>query len=66
MSEAGIWRLNDGTLNAFAAVGSPDPRETASIAATDQLLKPIVNASGGAVRWLASPMAIPPTSTCRA
>jgi len=54
VSEAGIWRLSDGTLNAFAAVGSPDPRETASIAATDQLLKPIVTASGGAVKWLAS------------
>ncbi len=54
VSEAGIWRLGDGTLNAFAAVGSPDPRETASIAATDQLLKPIVNASGGAVKWLST------------
>ncbi len=54
VSEAGIWRLDDGILSAFAAVGSPDPRETASIAATDQLLRPIVNASGGAVKWLAS------------
>ncbi len=54
VAEAGIWRLSDGTLSAFAAVGSPDPREAASVAATDTLLKPIVDASGGAVRWLST------------
>lgn len=53
VGEAGIWRLDDGTLAAFAAVGSPDPREAASVHATEALLDPLVAEAGGAVRWLA-------------
>jgi predicted Rdx family selenoprotein len=54
VAEAGIWRLEDGTFTAVAAVGSPDPRETASLHATADLLEPLVAAAGGAVRWLSS------------
>jgi hypothetical protein len=35
-----------------AAVGNPDPLEFADVRATDTKLKPLVEASGGAVMWL--------------
>ncbi len=54
VSEAGIYRLSDGTLASVVAVGSADPRETAEIHASDDKLKPIVAASGGGIAWLVS------------
>jgi hypothetical protein len=36
-----------------AAVGNPDPLEFSDVRATDQKLKPLVEASGGSSMWLA-------------
>ncbi len=52
VSEAGVYRLADGKLSAVAAVGSTDPRETAAVHATDAVLAPVLEPTGGAVRWL--------------
>lgn len=53
VGEAGIHRLDDGKLSAAAAVGSPDPRETSELHATDAKLKPAVEETRGGVAWLA-------------
>jgi hypothetical protein len=59
VSEAGLYKLNSGTLTALAAVGSPDPKEAADIVATPSLLEPIVKAMGGGVFWLDDPARLP-------
>ena len=38
--ELGLYRMNDGTLNAVAAAGPLNPREVADMRATDAVLKP--------------------------
>ncbi|WP_137389737.1 hypothetical protein [Rhodoligotrophos defluvii] len=53
VSEVGLHRLSDGKIDAVAAVGSPDPKETAEIAATEEKLKPVTDATGGGIYWLA-------------
>jgi hypothetical protein len=50
--ELGLYRMNDGTLNAVAAAGPLNPREVADMRATDQVLKPYADATGGGVQWL--------------
>ncbi|MGI9465244.1 MAG: hypothetical protein ACR2OM_14975, partial [Aestuariivirgaceae bacterium] len=52
--EAGIHRLNDGTLSAFVAVGNADPRDAAELHATTDKLRPIVSQSNGGFAWLSS------------
>ncbi len=52
VSEAGIYRLADDKLTAVAAAGSADPRETAAVHATDAVLAPVLEATGGSARWL--------------
>lgn len=52
-NELGLYRASDGTLNTVAANGPLNPKEVADMRATDQILKPAANASGGSVRWLA-------------
>jgi hypothetical protein len=52
VSEAGIYRLADDKLTAVAAAGSADPRETAAVHATDAVLAPVLEATGGVARWL--------------
>lgn len=51
--EAGIHKLEDGTLTSLAAVGSADPRETAEIHATGDKLVRIAAETGGAISWIA-------------
>jgi hypothetical protein len=53
-SEAGIHRLDDGTLASVVAVGSADPRETAEIHTSEDKLKPIIAATGGGIAWIAA------------
>ncbi|UYN95197.1 MAG: hypothetical protein KIT25_24840 [Enhydrobacter sp.] len=53
VDKPGLYRFTDGTLKAVAAVGSPDPLEFSDVRATDAKLKPIVEASNGALLWLA-------------
>ncbi|MEM9059390.1 MAG: glutamine amidotransferase [Pseudomonadota bacterium] len=48
----GLWRLEDGETEAVAAVGPPSPIEFTTALATEEILAPLVAATGGAVRWL--------------
>jgi hypothetical protein len=52
ISELGLYHLTDGTLSAVAAAGPLNPREVADMRATDAILKPVADASGGSVHWL--------------
>ncbi len=51
--ELGLYRLSDGTLNTVTATGPLNPKEVADMRATDAILKPVADATGGSVRWLA-------------
>jgi hypothetical protein len=50
--ELGLYRLSDGTLSAVAAAGPLNPKEVADMRATDAILKPFAEASGGAIDWI--------------
>jgi hypothetical protein len=54
--ELGLYRMNDGTLNAVAAAGPLNPREVADMRATDAILKPYADATGGGMQWLSDGM----------
>jgi hypothetical protein len=51
--EAGLYRVNDQDLTAYAAVRPIGARELADMRATPERLAPLVEESGGAVTWLA-------------
>ena len=51
-TEAGVHRLSDGTQEAVAAVGSPDPRETTDLIATTSLLEPLAGTTRGASQFM--------------
>ncbi len=53
VDKPGLYRFDDGTLRTVAAVGNPDPLEFSDVRATDEKLKPLVEASNGALMWLA-------------
>ncbi len=53
-TEAGLHRLSDGTLEAVAAVGSPDPRETTDLIATTSLLEPLAQSTRGAAQFMSA------------
>ncbi len=50
--ELGLYRLTDGKLSAVAAAGPLNPKEVADMRATGAILQPVIEASGGSVRWL--------------
>jgi hypothetical protein len=50
--ELGLYHLSDGTLSAVAAAGPLNPREVADMRATDSILKPLADKTGGAVDWI--------------
>jgi len=52
VDKPGLYRFDDGTLRAVAAVGSPDPLEFSDVRATDAKLKPLADGTGGALMWL--------------
>jgi uncharacterized membrane protein len=52
----GLYRASDGTLSAVAASGPLNPKEVADMRATDAILKPPAQATGGSVHWLADGM----------
>jgi len=52
VDKPGVYRFDDGEKTAVAAVGNPDPLEFADVRATTEKLKPLVEASGGAMIWL--------------
>jgi hypothetical protein len=49
--ELGLYRLTDGTLNTVAAAGPLNPREVADMRATDEILRPYAEATGGGIEW---------------
>jgi hypothetical protein len=51
--QLGLYRLDDGTLNAVAAAGPLNPKEVADMRATGDILKAHTQATGGSVHWLA-------------
>jgi len=50
--ELGLYRATDGTLSTVTAAGPLNPKEVSDMRATDELLKPDAEASGGSVHWL--------------
>jgi hypothetical protein len=50
--ELGLYRFNDGKFATVAASGPLNPREVADMRATDTILSPVAQASGGSVSWL--------------
>ncbi len=52
IDELGLYRLTDGTLSAVTAAGPLNAKEVADMRATDTVLKPLADASGGSVHWL--------------
>jgi hypothetical protein len=54
VKELGLWRATDGKLTALANVGPANPREFQEVTSTAEVLRPIANATGGAVRRLAA------------
>src|SRR6516162_946758 len=46
-NELGLWHVNDGTLNALANVGPPNPREFTEVTSTTEVLAPLAHATGG-------------------
>src|SRR5689334_14896607 len=51
--ELGLYRATDGILSTVTAAGPLNPKEVADMRATDEVLKPAAQASGGSVHWLA-------------
>ena len=56
VNELGLYRVTDGTLSAVTAAGPLNPKEVADMRATDAILKPDAEATGGGVHWLADGM----------
>ena len=52
ISELGLYRLTDGELSAVTAAGPLNPKEVADMRATDRILAPFAQGSGGSVHWL--------------
>jgi hypothetical protein len=49
----GLYRLDDGIRNTLVAVGALNPLEFSDVAASEETVGPIAEATGGAVAWLA-------------
>ena len=47
VSELGLWHATDGTLNALANVGPPNPREFTEVTSTTEVLAPLARSTGG-------------------
>ncbi|MBK0400368.1 hypothetical protein H0I76_14300 [Limibaculum sp. M0105] len=52
-AEEGLWRFSDGARRAVAAVGPPSPKEYEMPLASEELLAPLAETTGGDARWLA-------------
>ncbi len=50
--ELGLYRLSDGKLSAVTAAGPLNPKEVADMRATNSILAPVAEATGGSVRWI--------------
>jgi uncharacterized membrane protein len=50
--ELGLYRATDGILSTVTAAGPLNPKEVSDMRATEDVLKPVADASGGSVHWL--------------
>jgi len=50
--EVGLHRLDDGAMSSVAAVGNVNNKELRDIRATEDLLRPIADVTGGGLHWL--------------
>jgi hypothetical protein len=50
--DAGMYKLDNGSLSAVAAIGVADPLETRDLRATGDILKAPIAASGGVINWM--------------
>ncbi len=57
--ETGLWRATDGKLTALVHVGPPNPREFTDLRSTTEILQPVADATGGAVRRIADGADLP-------
>ncbi len=53
IDEAGLYQLNDGQRSTLAGVGALNSLELSDVTATDAVLRPAVEATGGGIAWLA-------------
>jgi hypothetical protein len=54
-NELGLWRANDGKLDALVNVGPANPREFAEVTSTTEVLARLAAATGGDARRLDGP-----------
>jgi len=59
-TEQGLYEARQGNLRAFAAVGPLNPKEAAAVDATGDILKPVSDATGGAVVFTGERLERPP------
>jgi hypothetical protein len=52
--ELGLWQATDGTLKALINVGPTNPKEFSEVTSTTDMLKPLVQATGGDARRVAN------------
>jgi hypothetical protein len=48
----GLYRVSDGHLSAVAAAGPLNPKEVADLRASDRILAPVAEQSGGGIAWV--------------
>ncbi|OUR77909.1 hypothetical protein A9Q83_09935 [Alphaproteobacteria bacterium 46_93_T64] len=53
ISVNGLYKLSSTGIDAFVAVGSPNPLEERNVRATDKYMQPIAIQSGGGIHWIA-------------
>jgi hypothetical protein len=58
-TQAGVWSATDGTRTAFAAAEAANPPEIADLRADAGRMQAVVQASGGAARWIADGSGLP-------
>jgi len=51
-TELGLYRVTQGALTAVAAAGPLNPREFADVRASEKLLRPVTDGSGGGIFWV--------------
>ena len=56
---AGMWQVGDGRRQAYAAAVPANALELADLRASPERMAEVVQASGGAVRWLGDGVAVP-------
>ncbi|MFD0986640.1 hypothetical protein [Methyloligella solikamskensis] len=52
VAEQGIYQISSGDLASVVTVGNANTRELAAVTATDNVLKPILDETGGGAYWL--------------